>query len=133
MNIEIDKFETEQVPIEEEIKKEDNEQTKKRRGRPRKNNNEEFEQTQPNVNINFDFIFDIVVERLPNKVPLNDSERKNLNDVTNAIVNKYLPMVAGYDIEISFILVVSSVILPRLQKPKNEQTETIETTENEKA
>jgi hypothetical protein len=133
MNIEIDKFENEQVPIEEEIKKEDNEQTKKRRGRPRKNNNEEFEQTQPNVNINFDFIFDIVVERLPNKVPLNDSERKNLNDVTNAIVNKYLPMVAGYDIEISFILVVSSVILPRLQKPKNEQTETIETTENEKA
>jgi hypothetical protein len=117
MQIELDKFETEQIPNE-EIKLEENE-PKRKRGRPKKEQTE-FEQPQQNININFDFIFDIVVDRLPNKTPLNELERKNLNDVTNAVVNKYLPIVAGYDIEISFILVVSSVILPRLQKPKNE-------------
>lgn len=126
MNIELDKIETDEVPNE-ELNFES--EPKRKRGRPRKNKiDDDFEQTQQNVNINFDFIFDIVVDRLPNKIPLNELERKNLNDVTNAIVNKYLPMVAGYDIEISFILVVSSVILPRLQK-QNEQNEQNETKE----
>jgi hypothetical protein len=134
MNIEIDKFETEQIPLEEEIKKEENEQTKKRRGRPRKNTIEEENNTQ--VKINFSFLYEIIVERLPNKKPLSESEKDSLNEVTNKLAEKYLPMVAGYDIEISFLLVVSSVLIPRLQKTKNEQNETIEETEsneNEKA
>ncbi len=127
MQIELDKIETEQIPLEEEIKTEDNEQPKKRRGRPRKNTIEN-EQNISQVKIDFSFIYSIIIDRLPNKIALSENEKESLNDVTNKLAEKYLPLVAGYDVEISFLLVVGSVLIPRLQKP-NEQNETIEQTE----
>ena len=101
------KVETEQVQTEPTIKR--------KRGRPKKTETEVIEPQLPEINVAP--VFNIVIERLPNPLPLSESESSVLNSTFNKVLQKYSGDIK-YIEEINLSLVLIGIILPRLKKNK---------------
>ena len=61
---------------------------------------------------------DLLCARLPNPIPVTDGEKEVFSLATSAMVEKYFPVIAGYDVELSFGLAVILIFAPRLVKKK---------------
>lgn len=62
---------------------------------------------------------DILCERLPNPKPATEGEKAVMAQAVSGMVEKYFPMLGGYDVEIAFTLAVIMVIGPRLVVKKS--------------
>jgi len=63
-----------------------------------------------------EMLLDIVVPRLPNPLPLSDPERSLVMKQTSRLMEKYVPLLGGWDVEIAFGGAMLFVFLPRLKK-----------------
>ena len=100
------KIESEQV---------EQEPIKRKRGRPKKTETEVIEPQLPEINVAP--VFNIVIERLPNPLPLTESESSVLNSTFNKVLQKYSGNIK-YIEEINLSLVLVGILLPRLKKNK---------------
>ena len=101
------KNETEQVENEPTIKR--------KRGRPKKTETEAMEPQLPDINVAP--VFNIIIDRLPNPLPLSESESSVLNSTFNKVLQKYSSNIK-YIEEINLSLVLVGILLPRLKKNK---------------
>lgn len=113
-------FETEFNKLE-ELKKELNSEViesepKKKRGRKPKS---ETIEVPENPEIDVSPILDIAIKRLPNPIPLSDTEKFLFNQTANKVFQKYASNFK-YIEEINLSLVLVSILYPRLNKAKTE-------------
>ena len=101
------KIETDQVETEPTIKR--------KRGRPKKTETEVIEPQLPEINVAP--LANIIIDRLPNPLPLTDSESSVLNSTFNKVLQKYSSNIK-YIEEINLSLVLVGILLPRLKKNK---------------
>ena len=91
------------------------EPVKRKRGRPRKTETEVIEPQLPDINVAP--VFNIIIDRLPNPLPLSESESSVLNSTFNKVLQKYSGNIK-YIEEINLSLVLVGILLPRLKKNK---------------
>lgn len=92
-----------------------NEPEQKKRGRPKKID-KPIEENKPIV-IPIAPIIDIIVQRLPNPIPLSNTEKEYINDAGNKLAEKYSTNIKYLE-EIQFSVLLFGVIYPRLKKPE---------------
>lgn len=63
-----------------------------------------------------DLLLEVGCARLPNPLPPTDTEKKIFNQSIEAGVDKYLPMILPYAVEVSILLSVLVIAVPRLKK-----------------
>ena len=88
---------------------------KRKRGRPKKSETEVIEPQLPEINVAP--LANIIIDRLPNPLPLTDSESSVLNSTFNKVLQKYSGNIK-YIEEINLSLVLVGILLPRLKKNK---------------
>lgn len=67
------------------------------------------------------FILDFVNTRLPNPIPVESADKEFLGESAIPIIQKYLPSVSEYAMEITFVGAVGAFLYPRIQKPATEE------------
>lgn len=98
-----------------------------RRGRKKGSKNKEKEKEIETDNLFFDLnlscIFDIILDRFKLQ-KLNKIESDQFNIVANKMITKYANFLKGYEVESQFVLVLSTILLSRVDlnkiKVKNE-------------
>jgi len=94
-------------------------ETKKKRGRKPKS---ETIVTPEIPEIDITPILNIVIKRLPNPIPLSESEKTLFNQTSNKVFQKYGGGIK-YIEEINLGLVLLSILYPRIQKEQKQQDE----------
>lgn len=94
-----------------------------KRGRKKGSKNKTEVETEPIPDIDFSVLFDIIIKRLNNPIPLTETEKFLINNSSNKVFKKYIPE-TRYNDEISLGIVLISVFYPRLKK--NYKVETVE-------
>jgi len=78
-------------------------------------------------------LMSIVVERLPNPVPLSDIEKQQIDIVTSNLLSKYMSYLDNWQEETAFITVMLTVLIPRtnlFQKIFKKREQKVEQKEN---
>lgn len=106
---------------------------KRGRGRPPKNTVSKNDipdkvETEESLELPLGVVLDIIVKRLPNPVPLSETEKKYIDETGNKVLQKYLGK-SKYNDEIALGTVLISVLYPRLIKEKKKENPINETQE----
>ena len=96
-------------------------------GRPKKNKQLEEEKERAYMEaLKSDFsafsgvLLDVVCVRMPNPMPATPGEKALFGNAVSRMIEKYAPMMNGYDAELAFGLAALVVFAPRIQKQKKE-------------
>ena len=93
---------------------------KRKRGRPKKTETEQVEPQLPDIDIAP--VFNVLIKRLPNPLPLTETESALLNSTFNKVLRKYSGNIK-YIEEINLSLVLIGIFLPRLKKSNDSNEE----------
>jgi len=115
--------------IEEEYKEAVEEKPKRRRSRKKEIEEEQVKQTAEGFVLIGNTFIDFVVPRLPNPIPVSESERELWNKTFSAVAEKYAAYVSKFGAEISFVIASIMIFAPRMQK-KDERKNNTDIREN---
>jgi hypothetical protein len=102
--------------IEEEYKEAAEEKPKRRRSKRKEIEEEQIKQTTEGFVLIGNTFIDFIVPRLPNPIPVSDSERELWNKTFSAVAEKYAAYVSRFGAEISFVIASIMIFAPRMQK-----------------
>lgn len=94
-----------------------NEPVTKKRGRPKGSINKKTKE-QEKITIPVSLLIGIIVDRMPNPIPLSETERNTLDKTGTEVFNKYIDRFNYFE-ETVFAGTLLAVIYPRVQKVEN--------------
>lgn len=94
-------------------------ETGKKRGRPKKDTTQKIEEIKKPVVIPIAPLLNIIIQRLPNPLPLTQMESDLINDAGNKLAEKYADNVKYLE-EIQFSVLLIGVLYPRIKTNKKE-------------
>jgi len=109
--------------IEEEYKEAVEEKPKRRRSKKKEAEEEQLKQTVEGFVLIGNTFIDFIVPRLPNPIPVSDSERELWNKTFSAVAEKYAAYAARFGAEISFVIASIMIFAPRMKNERKNNTD----------